>query len=237
MAKWAIHLSTYDITYDTRNAIKLQALADFVVDFSPSQMTSAEEEFQRVISRVDTRPWTLYTDGASNGDMIAHPICCDFKDTNNEAEYKTLIVGLMIAKDLNVRNIDVNYDSLLIVNHVNGSYEAKDPKLITYLDITKKLTNYFDTFNIQQVPRENNIQADALGNLGAVSKGLDLNNIPTFYIMKPIVERLVHDIEVLDLNQYHDNINEDMDSWIRAYKEYLQLGVKPNNNNEARILS
>ncbi|XP_074377945.1 uncharacterized protein LOC141719462 [Apium graveolens] len=168
--------------------------------------------------------------------MIAHSICCDFKATNNKAEYEALIVGLMTAKDMKVRNIDVNCDSLLIVNHVNGSYEAKDPKMITYLDITKKLTNYFDTFNIQQIPRENNVQADALAGLGAVSKGLDLNNIPVIHITKPVVERLVHDIEVLALNQYDDNTNEDMDSWIQAYKDYLQLSVTPNNNNEARIL-
>lgn len=36
MAKWAIRLSIYDISYDARTAIKSQALADFVADFSPS---------------------------------------------------------------------------------------------------------------------------------------------------------------------------------------------------------
>ncbi|XP_074323118.1 uncharacterized protein LOC141660057 [Apium graveolens] len=102
MAKWVIRLSTYDITYDTRTAIKSQALADFVADFSPSQMSTAEKEFQQSFSRVDMKPWTLYTNGASNlngtglgfvlklpqGDMIAQSICCDFKAMNNEAKYE-----------------------------------------------------------------------------------------------------------------------------------------------------
>ncbi|XP_074359910.1 uncharacterized protein LOC141700030 [Apium graveolens] len=149
---------------------------------------------------------------------------------------KALIEGLMTAKDMKVRNIDVNCDSLLIVNHVNGSYEARDPKMITYLDITKILTNYIDTFNIQQFPRENNVQANALAGLGAVSKGLDLNKIQVIHIINSVVEILVHDIEVLDLNQHDDNTNEDMDSWIQTYKDYLQLGVTPNTNNEARTL-
>ncbi|XP_074326984.1 uncharacterized protein LOC141664926 [Apium graveolens] len=234
MAKWAICLSTYDIIYDTRSAIKSQALADFMADFSPSQMMTAEEEFQRVISRVDTNPWTLYTDGdlKVNGTRLGLVL----KATNNEAEYEALIVGLMTAKDMKVRNIDVNCDSSLIVNHVNGSHETMDAKMITYLDITKKLTNYFDTFNIQQVSREKNVQADALAGLEAISKGLDLNNIPIIHITKRVVEWLVHDIEVLALNQQDDNTNKDMDSWIRTYKDYLQLGVKPNTNNEARIL-
>ncbi|XP_074352134.1 uncharacterized protein LOC141691299 [Apium graveolens] len=168
-------------------------------------MTDAKQEFQQVLSRVDMKSWTLYTDGASNvngtrlglvlkspqGDMIAQSICCDFKSTNNEAECEALIMGLTIAKDMKIKNIDVNCDSLLVVNHVKGSYEAKDPKMITYLDITKGLTNHFDNFSIQQVPRENNVQADALAGLGAVFKNLDLNNIPVVHIMKPSMERLI----------------------------------------------
>ncbi|XP_074341968.1 uncharacterized protein LOC141679366 [Apium graveolens] len=143
--------STYNIMYDTRTAIKSQALADFVADFSPSQMTDAEQEFQQVLSRVDMKPWTLYIDGASNingtglglvlkspsGDMIAQSICCNFKVTNNEAEYEALIMGLTIAKDMKIKNNDVNCDSLLIINHVKGSYEAKDSKMVAYLDINQ----------------------------------------------------------------------------------------------------
>ncbi|XP_074337438.1 uncharacterized protein LOC141674627 [Apium graveolens] len=205
MVKWAIRLSTYDITYDTRTAIKSQALVDLVADFCPSQMTDAEQEFQQVLLRVDLKPQTLYTDGASNvngtglglvlkspqGDMIAQSICCDFKATNNEAEYEALIMGLTIAKDMKIKNIDVNCDWLLIVNHVKGSYEANDHKMVAYVDITKGLTNHFDNFSIQQVPRENNVQADALAGLGAVFKGLDLNNIPIVHIMKPAMEILI----------------------------------------------
>lgn len=53
MAKWAIQLSTYDISYDSRMAIKSQALTDFVVDFSPNRLTQAEKEFKHVLSRVE----------------------------------------------------------------------------------------------------------------------------------------------------------------------------------------
>ncbi|XP_074377004.1 uncharacterized protein LOC141718522 [Apium graveolens] len=179
MAKWVIRPSTYDIVYEHRTTIKSQALANFVVDFSPIQITTADEEFQQVVLRVDVKPWTLHANGASNvnetglglvlkfpqGDIIAYSICYDFKATNNEVEFKALIFGLTTAKVMKFRHIDVDCDSLLIVNHVNGSYEAKDPKMITYLDVTKKLMNYFDTFNIQQVPRESNVQAGALAGL------------------------------------------------------------------------
>ena len=36
MSKWSVRLSTYDLTYEPRTAIKSQALADFVADFTPS---------------------------------------------------------------------------------------------------------------------------------------------------------------------------------------------------------
>lgn len=45
IANWAIRLSTYDISYDPRTFIKSQTLADFMAYFSPSQMTTAEEDF------------------------------------------------------------------------------------------------------------------------------------------------------------------------------------------------
>ncbi|XP_074377547.1 uncharacterized protein LOC141719063 [Apium graveolens] len=54
--------------------------------------------------------------------------------------------------------------------------------------------------------------------------------------MKPAVERLVHDMEVLALDQHDNNVSEVMDRWIQTYKDYLQLRIKPNDNNEARTL-
>ncbi|XP_074323866.1 uncharacterized protein LOC141660781 [Apium graveolens] len=137
---------------------------------------------------------------------------------------------------MKLRHVDVNCDSLLISNHVNGSYEAKDPKMIMYLDVTKRLMSCFDTFNIQHVPRKNNVQADALVGLGAIFKGLSLNNIPVVHIMKPTVEILAHEMEVLALNRHGDNADEVIDSWIQTYKDYLQHRIRINNNNEARTL-
>ncbi|XP_074360826.1 uncharacterized protein LOC141701078 [Apium graveolens] len=145
-------------------------------------------------------------------------------------------MGFKTAKNMKIGHIDVNCDSLLIMNHVNDSYEAKDHKIITCLDITKRLTSYFDTFNIQQVPKKNNAQANALAGLGPVFKDLSLSNIPVIYIMKPTIERLVHDMEMLALDQRDNNSDEGMDSWIQTYKDYLQLRVKPSDNNEARTL-
>ncbi|GKA08176.1 reverse transcriptase domain-containing protein [Tanacetum coccineum] len=49
-----------------------------------------------------------------------------FEATNNEAEYEALIAGLRIAEQMGIKNLQVNVDSRLVANQVNGSYVAKE---------------------------------------------------------------------------------------------------------------
>ncbi|XP_074363400.1 uncharacterized protein LOC141703885 [Apium graveolens] len=142
-------------------------------------------------------PWSLYTYGASNqneiglglvlksphGDIMVYSICCEFKATNNESEYEALIIGLTTAIDLKITHISVYCDSLLIVNHVKGTYESKDEKMDEYLEIVKQLQGRFDDFTIHQVPRELNSQANALAALGAVFSHRNLSSIPVIHIL------------------------------------------------------
>ncbi|KAJ0521768.1 putative ribonuclease H [Helianthus annuus] len=182
MVKWAVKLSAYDIRYEPRIAIKSQALADFVADFSSDLQKEAELEVQQLEETKD--PWILHTDGSSNvkgmglgillkspqGDIIPHSIACEFQATNNEAEYEALIAGLQIAKHMGIRYLEVYVDSLLITNHFNGSYAVKGEKLTKYLEIVKELALSFVFFSLTQVPREENTEADALANLGSSLK-------------------------------------------------------------------
>ena len=48
MEKWAIALSSFEIRYKPRTAIKSQALANFVVDFSPDLEQQAKMELEQV---------------------------------------------------------------------------------------------------------------------------------------------------------------------------------------------
>ena len=68
---------------------------------------------------------------------------------------------------MNIKNLQVFVDSLLLTNHFKGSYAVKGEKLALYLEIVKNLSKCFDVFLLEQVPREENAEADALANLGS----------------------------------------------------------------------
>jgi hypothetical protein len=59
IGKWAIELSQFTITYVLRAAIKLQALVDFMADWTPSVTPPAVLQHDHA-----TTTWTVYTDGA-----------------------------------------------------------------------------------------------------------------------------------------------------------------------------
>ena len=47
MVQWAIELSQFDIEYHPRAAIKAQALADFIVEFTPPNEENLSPEAKR----------------------------------------------------------------------------------------------------------------------------------------------------------------------------------------------
>ncbi|GKA50121.1 reverse transcriptase domain-containing protein [Tanacetum coccineum] len=67
---------------------------------------------------------------------------------------------------MGVRNLEVNVDSKLVANQVNGTYIAKEADMIKYLEKVRTLTSTFRAFSIKQVPRSKNKKADALSKIG-----------------------------------------------------------------------
>ncbi|XP_074291829.1 uncharacterized protein LOC141618635 [Silene latifolia] len=163
MSKWSVHLSGYDIRYDPRTAIKSQTLADFVPDFSPAILNLADEEILTLKGNKEAEVWKMHIDGASNqrgaglglilclpqGDLIAQAVRCEFKVTNNKTEYEALILGIQLALELGVRNLQIFSDSLLIANHVNNEFIARDSNMIAYLKVVKELKQKFKDCRIK----------------------------------------------------------------------------------------
>jgi ribonuclease HI len=84
--------------------------------------------------------------------------------TNNEAEYKALILGLKLAQNLQALEILVRMDSELIVRQMQGVYKIKDEKLKKLAQEVFRLKSSFKNIVFVHVPREKNSEADALVN-------------------------------------------------------------------------
>lgn len=121
----------------------------------------------------------IYTDGGSRGNpgpaAIAAIITLNNSKayeygefigiaTNNEAEYKALILALLKVKTLKVKSIICHLDSELVVKQLNHQYRLKDEKIIPLFVKIWNLTFDFDKIIFKHIPRENNKKADALVN-------------------------------------------------------------------------
>lgn len=58
------------------------------------------------------------------GDIIQQVVRCGFKTTNNKVEYEAMITSLLLAKRMGIKKLEVKFDSQLVVNQLQGSYQA-----------------------------------------------------------------------------------------------------------------
>ena len=111
-----------------------------------------------------------------------------FKATNNEAEYESLLAGLRVATELGVDSPDVFSDSQLMVNQVKGDYLTKNTRMVAYLDEMKIMSEKIRDFKSRQIPREENKKADALANLASAFDFISDRSIPLEFLASPSIE-------------------------------------------------
>ncbi|XP_068476567.1 uncharacterized protein [Phaseolus vulgaris] len=149
--------------------------ANFVAELSPGGEQEVEAGSQ----------WSLSVDGSSNqqgsgagivlegpdGVLIEQALRFAFKGSNNQAEYEALIAGMLLAKEMGVRNLLVKSDSQLVTGQVLGEFQAKDPQMAAYLRYVESLKGAFSALELVHVPREQNARADLLAKLASSGKG------------------------------------------------------------------
>jgi ribonuclease HI len=84
--------------------------------------------------------------------------------TNNEAEYGALLLGMKEAKRLGGESIHIYTDSELIARQVKGIYRVKDLDLRILHKKVMGMIKEFASFEIESIPREENQEADLLAN-------------------------------------------------------------------------
>lgn len=86
--------------------------------------------------------------------------------TNNVAEYRALLLGLELALEKGVDDIEVRADSELMIRQLSGVYRVKNPKLKPLYTEAMALLGKFERTKLVHVPREQNREADRLANQG-----------------------------------------------------------------------
>lgn len=85
-------------------------------------------------------------------------------ETNNQAEYTGIIIGLQKALDLGYEAVDVRLDSELAVKQLNGIYRVKNPEIAKRFLEVHNLRTKLKKVTFTHVYREDNVAADALVN-------------------------------------------------------------------------
>jgi ribonuclease HI len=81
--------------------------------------------------------------------------------TNNEAEYEGLLEGLQLIKDNEIKVVEINSDSNLMVSQVNNVWACRDAKLKPLLFKAQKRLEWFKErgyeIKVEYIPREFNL--------------------------------------------------------------------------------
>jgi ribonuclease HI len=84
--------------------------------------------------------------------------------TNNVAEYRALLLGLELVRELGADEVEVIGDSELIAKQVLGRYKVKNADMrALHAEALLALAQFAD-WSIRTVPRAQNAEADALVN-------------------------------------------------------------------------
>ncbi|XP_075500066.1 uncharacterized protein LOC142538637 [Primulina tabacum] len=219
MIKWTVELGEYDIEYKPRVAIKAQVLSDFL-----SEMVQPNEE----------EVWRIFLDGASSlagcgvgvviislpGEKIKLSLRIDSRVTNNEAEYEAVLAGIQAAREDEASRIILYSDSQLITQQIKGVYEAKDDRMLKYLQLIKARAEVFADWGIEQIPREKNSEADALAKMAAF-----LSEVSTREILH--ASRLI-------LSTEEEMLPEPEDSWMTPMINFIINNELPEDRARAQ---
>ncbi|KAI3797985.1 hypothetical protein L1987_33251 [Smallanthus sonchifolius] len=114
------------------------------------------------------------------------------------------------------------------------SKSLKGEKLAKYLTMVKQLSIEFETFNIIQVPREDNTEADALANLASALRVPEGTKIPIIHILSPVIEK-VNEVSNTEEETDIRDLEPIPGSWISPIKKNLQDASDEKNHNAFRM--
>ncbi|KAL0462667.1 UNVERIFIED_CONTAM: hypothetical protein Slati_0154300 [Sesamum latifolium] len=145
----------------------------------------------------------------------------EFKASNNEAECEALVLGMRMTQDASASHLQAYSDSQLIVKQINGEYEAKEESMVQYLQQIEELKTKFKSFQLHQIPREENIKADSLSKLASALEDCKTRRITMQHLPQPRIS--------LDIQPISSNHND----WRTPILRWIDEGHLPGDRWEA----
>jgi len=99
-----------------------------------------------------------------DGEEIAERKLYIGEATNNVAEYRALLLGLELARDLGAEEVEVINDSELVARQIGGEYKVKHAGLKPLFTEAMSELRGFHRWAVRPVRREQNARADELVN-------------------------------------------------------------------------
>jgi ribonuclease HI len=134
IAKWSVELMGETLAYASRKAIKSKILADFVAEWTDTQLPPLQ---------IQAECWTLYFDGSVMeigagagllfvsplGEHVRYTVRLHFPTSNNMVEFEALLCGLRIIIEIDIKRLDVRGVSQLVINQVMKSASCHNEKM------------------------------------------------------------------------------------------------------------
>ncbi|XP_068317089.1 uncharacterized protein [Pyrus communis] len=175
IGKWTMALSEFSLQYVPQKAVKCQAFTDFLAQHPSSYGFRGSDVDIGLITTPDSH-WTMHFDGSSTstsagvGIAIESPdhyrwyfsLKLDFGCTNNQAEYKALIIGLHVLHNLRATRVLVLGDSELVINQLNDVFRCMSCTLAPYHIVATYLAESFERITFEHISRIRNTDTDEL---------------------------------------------------------------------------
>ncbi|KAL0448299.1 UNVERIFIED_CONTAM: hypothetical protein Slati_1386300 [Sesamum latifolium] len=128
-----------------------------------------------------------------------------------------------MAHEAGARHLLAYSDSQLVVKQVEGTYEAKKKSMVQYLQQIAELRTSFESFQIIQIPREENAKADCLSRLASALEDCRTRHITVQYLPNPRATLAIQ-------------ANKSPTDWRTPIVEWIEKGNLPDNRWDASRL-
>ncbi len=137
--------------------------------------------FDKINNKLPPKKGVLYCDGGSRGnpgisaggavlfdenkkEIDRDGVFTGKNQTNNFAEYSSLILGLKLAKKHKITDLEIYMDSKLVIEQMKGNWKIKNINIKPLFEKAKELEELFTKIKFYHIPREKNKIADMIAN-------------------------------------------------------------------------